>query len=605
MAAIVVALAVADLAVVLHPEQLRRRLTAFAGRFLRGEVELEDVRFRLLSRGRIKRAVIRPRAAGKVEPAGELAIKNLILEHSPSQLLLGRYRVVAVTMDEVELRVEDPAHFLETFASLLETDPYGRHPPAPVSIERLAIRYTGGAIPLVQSPPRAASEGVVLERVRIIPETEREAARAPAHAGSEDDAEMGAPRPGRRYRFEATYRASNMEVLALGGRADMGAGTLALGLRASNLELRGRQIEGVSPEVARWFAELRPSGPVDLVMEALVPWRRPAAARLKGEIEAYQVRLDPRGFARPITNVSGRVEFEGGRFRLEAVRGLYESGEVTADGSFDASAGAWPGIEVELAGAHLDLALLQGLPLPAPFRAALADLEPAGRGWIEINLDSTARDPAEAVRFRGEVGAEDATIRDGALRGLAGAAWFAGETREAGSRAVGSLRIERADAAGGLPLRGAIAKLEIAGGRLALSEVEGRLAGGRFAGTASLGFGPGRPVALDLVARGPIDLSPWPAFRPLERALAAAGHPPGPYEGGRLGLRADRVGGGSAAIALGPPGARDLAVRLDFDVAGAVSGTAVAGPEGLRAPISGTLAEPRVATPTARRSAGR
>ena len=43
-------------------------------------------------------------------------------------------------------------------------------------------------------------------------------------------------------------------------------------MRASNLEVRGRHLEGLAPEVARWFRELGPSGPIDLAMVLTVPW---------------------------------------------------------------------------------------------------------------------------------------------------------------------------------------------------------------------------------------------------------------------------------------------------------------------------------------------
>ena len=75
----------------------------------------------------------------------------------------------------------------------------------------------------------------------------------------------------------------------------MASGVIDVRLRAANLDLSGRRIEGLAPEVARWFRELGPRGEVDVDMSLRVPWDRLSETIVTGEIEAFNAALEPRG----------------------------------------------------------------------------------------------------------------------------------------------------------------------------------------------------------------------------------------------------------------------------------------------------------------------
>src|SRR5881398_1017346 len=112
VAVIAVALLALNVAILLHPEQLRRRLVAYTARFLRGEVALEGVHFGLTGRGQVARAVLRPSPVEGAPACGELRMEGLRLDDAPLELFLhGRYHVLRVAIDSMEARVEDPVRF--------------------------------------------------------------------------------------------------------------------------------------------------------------------------------------------------------------------------------------------------------------------------------------------------------------------------------------------------------------------------------------------------------------------------------------------------------------------------------------------------------------
>jgi hypothetical protein len=492
--------------VVLSPEQLRRRFRQTVEQALPGDVELEDVRFHVLDRGRIRRAILRPRTAG-LRPGGELEFRNLVLEHSPTALLAGSYRVTRITVDELLCRIDDPVAFIETLRVLLRApgtsggDARDRGswagPAIPVIIDRLAIVAPTVRIPIAQLD---AAEGVVLESVSIRPE------------GTSGRGEASA------YDVQATYSSGAFQAIELRGRIDMTAGSLTTELRASNLEVRGRELVGLSREIGSWFEELGPSGPVDLLLQISIPWQRPEDLEITGEAEAFSLILEPRGFDRAIANVSGRATFGEGGLELHALRGNFAGSELHASGRIDAPASEKPGLDLEVEAERLELALIARLPLPRTFHRALSALGIEGRADARMRFTREAGAGAgQGARFRGETALRDVSALGGAFKDVAAQAWFAGNVAaDQEALALGTLRIDRASVHG-VPLRAAVAKLRIDEDAIELRGGEGRLAGAPFTATARIGLATASELRLE--ARE-VELG---ALAPLAEAVARAG----------------------------------------------------------------------------------
>jgi hypothetical protein len=630
----------------LSPEQLRRRLVAAAHERLRGgEVEIEAVRLRPLERVRIPLARVRPRAPGPGGAVGEIAVEQLVVEHSPLALLSARYVPTRITADEVRITTADAPRLIEAIRALADVDLSGllaegggdpaaggerAEDAAPIRIARLRIVTEGRPIPLT----REGGE-LLLERVLARP--------VAAPAG-----------PSRRFDVSATSRVGPFETIDIAGVIDLDAALLTCDVRATNLDVRGRRLEALAPEAGRWFEALGPSGPVDLTLSLSVPWERPAETTVAGLAESYSVALRPPGFPRPITNVSGRIRFDGRRVSLERLRGVYGKGEASAHGSVaDAARGA--GVSLEVDGAGLDLAELRELPLPEPFGGALAALGLEGRAGLRLSLASAPGESLEeSARFRVEAAVSGARALGGALGGVEARALLSGEAMvraaaptvsaaadgggppsPSGPRAAGTLRIDRASVLGA-PLRGGHGRVVIESGALRVEEGEARLADGVLrgggdvdlagAGRARLelaitdarlapfvSYLHGRPIdaagrasgtlRLDRAARGAgvtaravlavagVDPRTIPAMEPL----AAAGLPLGPAPRGAVEVERRRDGSGEARAALSSEPTLALALAFDADLA--VEGTAAAGDR--RVSFAGPLDRPAVTTASA------
>lgn len=636
ISAIVAALLAVNVAILLHPEQLRRRLTAYTKRFVRGEVRLEGVRFGLTGRGSVARAVLRPGPGADVSDTNELRIEGLTLENAPLELLRGRYVVEEIRIDRMEARIDDPIGFLDTFRRLIEIDPHADAPPAPVTIGRLAIRLERTEIPL---GPTGTGTVLAFERVKLVPEAS-----------------------GRRFwRLSATYEAGPFEECAVGGRIDMLDASLALDVRASNVDVRGRSLAGLPRGVREAIARLGPSGPFDVALSATVPWQRLGETRVAGEIDCYALSLTPRGFPRPFTNIAGRVRFAGERVEIPELRGLYGTSALRVHGAIPdlaalcaASFGepgeaepprgdtpsAGPGLDLVLTAARFELDALRELPLPPPFGAAVAALALGGHGDLRLAIATPWNRGLEEARLRGAlVGRGEA--RAGPLRGIAGELAFEGDRL---SRAAeGTIRIARAEI-GGIPLRAAVARASLDESGIAFERGEGRLAGeGLFRASGRAAFDPGGSAAIfraDVTAQG-VDAAPLasaafgeplsfrgraagtlsydrgalraelelegvepcriPTVAPI---CAALGHADGPdlpalrYERGRCEVALDPARSGRFVLDLRGPGPRALLARGAFEAGGgALAATAEAvGDDGRLASfaLSGALARPEV-----------
>lgn len=630
VALVLAGLAAANVAILLSPEQLRRRLVAYTAQFVHGDVELEGVRFGLTGRGQVARAVLRPSPIEGAEAGGELRIEGLRLDDAPLELWLHRrYHVLRIAIDSMEARVTDPARFLETFQRLVEVDPEGHAPPAPVEIGRLTIDLTGGGdagLPLFTAAGKA-SQPIVLGRVRVVPEG-----------------------GGRRFfRISATYKGGPLEACAIAGRVDMQAATLALDLRASNLDLRGRSLAGLSPGVQAFLAALGPAGPFDLTLEASVSWQRPRETAVQGQVDCYGLTLAPPAFPRPFTDVAGRIRFDGNRVEVEDLAGLYGSASVHLHGAIaDVERGS--GVDLGAWARGLDLVELGRVPLPEPFAGAVRALGLGGRGDLRIAVATEEGQGIEAARVEAALAAREPTLECAALAGVAGEVTLAGRLGPAEALA-GDLRIVRGElkiggARGGdedapkpPALRAVAGRIAIARGEVSIDRLEGRLADGAFHAMVRAGLGgAGGLLRVDVAARD-VDLAPLAAAffeRPLDFAGRASGtlsisraaaarfaliradlelgpvdprtipavsslcetllvpdaspraELPIPFERGRFTLAREADGTGRAKLALGGPVgtiAADAAVRAD----GTLAGTAQTKRAGARGAASYTI----------------
>jgi hypothetical protein len=540
LGAAIVALFAADIAILLSPEQLRRRLVAYASRFVRGEVDLEGVRFRLLGTGRVERATIRPRGEADML----LRIDGLTLRHAPLDLFFGDYRVTGIEVDAMEVRASDPARFLETFRQLFEIETVETaRPPASIAIGRLVFDL-GAVVPLT---PARGTTRVELRRVRIDP-----------HPGA----------PGRLWRLLALYTTGPFEDCTISGRIDLGEAVFELDIAASNVDVRERSLVGLPAGTRRAIEALAPRGPIDLTLTARVPWRRLADARVAGRVDCYALSVAPPAFGRPFTNISGRVRFDGPRLSIENVRGLYGTNEVRASGRIE-DAGRWARVELGFFAPGFDLSDASALPLPEPLGTIVRAVDPRGKADIRVSFATSHDEPLERAGFRAQAETREAELWEGRVARLAGELSLEGILGTDG--ATGRIRLERAEIAG-VPLEGVAARAALSAGRLALDRAEGRAAGGAFwasleadratiagergalridAAARDVRLAPllsslyGRPIDLDgrasgtlSIARepaaphsalrldlelGPADLGPLPPLAPLFPALGAAG----------------------------------------------------------------------------------
>jgi hypothetical protein len=624
------ALVAIDAAILLNPEQLRRRLVAYVERFVRGEVELEGVRFGLTGRGQVARAVLRPAAArggeggGRLE-GGELRIEGLRLDDAPLELLRGRYQVTRIAIDAMEARIHDPSAFLESFERLVEVDPEGVGPPAPVTIGRLEVRIEGLDLPFFT--PISGPVPIVLERVRIT-------------------AEGG----GRRFfRLAAKYKGGPLEACAISGRLDMQEATLTLDLRASNVDVRGRSLAGLPERARRFLAGLEPAGPFDLALVATVPWRRPRETAVRGEVDCYGLSLAPPGFARPLGGIAGRIRFEGRRVEIEELRGLYGASQVRLYGSVgDIEEGT--GIDLTLSAPGLDLSEIAGAPLPEPISRAVAAVGLGGRGDLRVTLAGGVG----AGRLAASLAAREPTVACALASKVAGTLELAGPL--ALGPFEGAFRIERGElaraaraegeeepAAGaggraGPALRAVTGRIAIRADALVLEQVEGQLADGSFHGALEVGPAGGAlradlaarevavaPIASALLGRalafegratgtfalarrpgarlptikvelelGPCDPRALPPVASLCDAVLAGNTRPGPaFERGRFSLSREDDGRGRAVLAL-EGRAGTLAARAALRPDGTLAGSAEAR-RPARLPASYAVAGPLLA----------
>jgi hypothetical protein len=610
IAAALVTLAALDVFIVLHPEQLRRRLVRYIGRSWPGEVLLEGVRFRLTGRGEVARAVLRRRADPGEPPAGELRLAGLRLDDAPLELLRGRYRVTGIEVASLETEIHDPARFLETFRTLLEIDPDLDAPMPPIAIGRVTIRLVGCELPLA---PAGEGRPIVFERFRITPEG-----------------------GGRRFfRITATYRGGPFEECGVAGRIDMASATLALDLRASNVDVRGRSLRGLSPSTRDFLAAIGPAGPVDLALSLSIPWHAPGETTVKGEVDCYALALSPRGFPRPITRIAGRIRFDGPRIEVEELRGVYAGAVLRGHGTIaDLDRGA--GVALDAVATGLDLSELAALPLPEPFAAAVRTLAPRGRAELTAEMRAEPSAPMAGAPVKVKVAARAPVVECGPLSAAAGE--LALEGRLGVGPTAGSLRIERGELAG-VALRGATGRVSIDGGRLSVEGAEGRIADGAFraAGWIALESGAleldaalrdldvaplasavfGQPLAFAgrasgtlAIARAPgaaraavraelelgaVDPRGVPGVSPLCEATLAEGADSATYAAGRFSLSRGPDGAGTLTLALRSVG-RSAVAEAKIAPDGTLDGRAVARGAGIARTlvVAGTLEAPTI-----------
>jgi len=654
-------IAAVDAGALFHREQLRRRIAAYATERMPGaDLEIGRVSLRPLSWVRIADLRVRPREAGAPATAtstalGEVTIRSLTIEHSPTALLTGRYAPLRVSAEEVAVSTRAPGALLASLRAIAAEEwgdlarlGEGAGPDekeqAPVRIARLRLRREGGVIPFAR--PLSVTAGVATEGEILLERVELRPARVIALPPDPDGARDGAaPRRPRRYLVSATARLERFESIDVAGEIDLDAALFRCEVRATNLNLRGRHVEALGPEVTRWFDALDPQGPVDLALSISAPWERPADATVAGTAESFSVTLRPKGFGRPITNVSGRARFAGRRLVIEALRGVLGAGEVHAHGAVeDARAGT--GVTLEVEGTGLDLPDLAALPVPPPYGAALAALALEGKSDLRVSLISDPQETLDRARFRIDAGLDGASALGGAVGGITGRVVLSG-TRASG-RAQGTLRLDRAQVLEA-PIRGATGRISIDETAVMLEECEGRLAEGAVTGGGGIIFGAGgsrthppgsafldlsaSDVALTPFARRayerPIDLpgraSGTVSLRrssvdaglharavlalagadlralPLAAPLLEGGMLLGPAPRGALEFTRRADGSGEALLTLavegpaGPP--REESAALAFDAAGVLGGHA-RGPD-LALTIVGSLSAPRIATGTA------